>query len=361
MALILANVRYWTSVAPLVRAQLRHWERRARTIGDPALRALALQNLREEGYTAEAAAMLATLAPRAHRRQAVEAIVALEVMYDYLDGLSERPSLDPLADGERLFGPFMDAIEPDARVAYEPACPQTGGGYLRELSDAVSSALSQLPASGAIAGVARASARRSAQAQIRMHAAPYLGTAQLREWAESEMPDGGLQWRELVAGAASSVICLHALIAAAANERTTPEQAFELDGVYLTISALGTLLDSLIDYEDDIRSGELAFIEQYDTYELFAHALASMARDSATQARRLPDGAHHVTMLVGVVAYFTSAAGADGELARPIADSLHSQLRPLIGPTLAMMRAWRLAKRVRRRTREGTARCARRS
>ena len=47
LALAVANGRYWSSVAPLARAQLARWEDRARAIGDPALRALALEKLRE--------------------------------------------------------------------------------------------------------------------------------------------------------------------------------------------------------------------------------------------------------------------------------------------------------------------------
>ena len=43
--------------------------------------------------------MLATFAPRAARAQVVEAIVASQLLFDLLDGLTERPSADPM--GER--------------------------------------------------------------------------------------------------------------------------------------------------------------------------------------------------------------------------------------------------------------------
>lgn len=103
-AFALANARYWLCVAGQVRGQMRHWEARAQAIGDPELRALALEKLHAEGFNAEAAAMAATIAPRATRAHAVRAIVALELLYDYLDGLSERPHADPLGEGERLYG-----------------------------------------------------------------------------------------------------------------------------------------------------------------------------------------------------------------------------------------------------------------
>src|SRR5665213_1532472 len=122
LALLLANMRYWTTVAPLVRTQLARWERRAQAIGDPFLRTLAISKLEEERFNVEVAATLATLAPRAQRAGTTEAIVALQVMYDYLDLLSEQPLGDPRSDGNRLFAAFTDAL----CLEHEP-----GGDYYR--------------------------------------------------------------------------------------------------------------------------------------------------------------------------------------------------------------------------------------
>ena len=44
------------------------------------------------------------------------------------------------------------------------------------------------------------------------------------------------------------------LIAAAADPRTSPEQALAVDEVYLSICALTTLLDGLVDHEQDMSS-----------------------------------------------------------------------------------------------------------
>jgi tetraprenyl-beta-curcumene synthase len=351
VALAVANVRYWLTVAPLVRAELSRWERRARAIRDPALQALALETLHGEGFTAEVAAMLATLTPRAHRGPVVQAIVALEVMYDYLDGLTELPSPDPLRDGRRLYAAFTDAIDAGAGARPESVYRLDGapsdGGYLRELSGAVRSALAQLPATAAIGEVAQASAARGAQAQIRTHAAARVGTAQLERWARREAQGTALQWRELLAGAASSVLALHALIALAGDSTTTPARAAEIDVVYLSISALSTMLDGLIDYERDRSAGEPGFVSHYETRDLLTRQLVSVAEQAARQARGLPNESHHVMVLLGVIAYYTSAPGARGEFAGPVTAHLHERLRPGILPTLAVMRLWRIAKRVR--------------
>ena len=116
-ALVAMNARYWSTVHPRVRRQLRRWQSRARLIPDPTLRALALSNLEGERFNVEVAATLATLAPRRHRPRAIEAIVALQVMYDYLDGLSEQPAADPLGNSRRLFSAFGDALAPRAARA----------------------------------------------------------------------------------------------------------------------------------------------------------------------------------------------------------------------------------------------------
>ncbi len=97
-ALLLANIRYWSSVAPEVHRQLSRWRRRAELIDDQALRALALAKLSEESFNAELAATLATLVARPQRRAVIEAIVTLEVLFDFLDGLTESTTR---AAGER--------------------------------------------------------------------------------------------------------------------------------------------------------------------------------------------------------------------------------------------------------------------
>jgi tetraprenyl-beta-curcumene synthase len=309
------------------------------------VRALALAKLEDERFNAEAGAMLATLAPRAYRRDVVEAIVALQVLFDLLDGLTERPLRDPLADGERLFAAFTDALDSHARRGL----PREGddGGYLDALSDAASGALGRLPARGAVIGVAAASAQRAAQAQIRMHAAPRLGAGQLQAWAREQARGTELQWRELLAGAASSVLSVHALVVAAADVRTTPAQAAEIEHAYLSICVLLTLLDSLTDHERDEGAGESGYISLYDDRELLAQTLAGSAGRAAAKARELAHGAHHVVILTGVVAYYSSTADARNALARPVVAQLHRDLAPLIAPTLVCMRAWRLARRLR--------------
>jgi tetraprenyl-beta-curcumene synthase len=349
VALVIANARFWPSVAPMVSKQLRRWEMRARAIKDPALRTLALEKLFEERFNAEVAATLATLAPREHRQSVIEAIVGYEVMYDYLDGLTEQPTVDPLRDGHNLYRAFTDAITLHTAPTYDyySARPVNDGGYLEELVDVVQKALTGLPSATTVAHAARQAAERCTQAQVRAHGVPQLGEDQLERWARAEAQGTPLRWQAFLAGAASSVLTIHALIAAAADERITPKQAAAIDTVYLSIAVLSTMLDSLVDHEHDIQADKVGYIRYYPDHDLLARDLASAARRAVEYASPLPNGAHHIMTLVGVASYYISAPNANSNFARPITRQVRQELKPLITPTLGIMRTWRAAKRAR--------------
>jgi tetraprenyl-beta-curcumene synthase len=364
LALALANARYWTSVAAPARRHLRLWESRARAIEDPELRALALSKLHAEGFNAEAAAVMATLAPRVHRARATEAIVALELLYDYLDGLTERPLADPLRDGERLYGAFMAAIDPavtlpagdphasDVRIDAGIA-PGTGGAesangsreYPLRLAGTVRAALAALPSHAAVADVARRCADRAVQAQVRMHATPTLGAEQAGGWAREQAQGTTLAWREFLVGAAASVLTLHALIAAAADPHTTRRDAERIETAYLSICAVVTLLDGIVDQRLDAEAGQFGYIDFYEDPALLAQALATVARDAARAAGELRNGGHHLMMLAGTIAYWCSAPAARVHPAAPALARMRGELRALILPPLLVMHVWRAARR----------------
>jgi tetraprenyl-beta-curcumene synthase len=338
-ALILANLRYWSQLAPRLRGQIRHWEQRATEIEDPERCALALQKLRREGFNAEAGAMMATLAPAPHRRAAAQAILTLELMFDYLDGLTERPLADPLADGEALYGAFLSAFDPNAREAEDP--------YLAELATCARAAIAELPAWAQVAPLARQCAQRAAQAQVRMHAAARLGEAQLQQWARSQVRGTALPWRDFLAGSACAVLALHALIAAAGDRRTTPQRAEQIAAAYGPICAAMTLLDGLIDGERDATAGQRSYAGLYESPESLAAALLRSIAASRRAFAPLPNGAHHAMVLSAAIAYWLSEPGAQSSAAAPIVAQLRSDLGPLLPAPLALMRTWRATRRLR--------------
>jgi tetraprenyl-beta-curcumene synthase len=347
--LAIANLRFWPTVAPLVRAHLARWQQRAHAIQDPTLQALAVRKLREEHFNAEVAATLATLCRTSYRATVVEALVAYEILYDYLDGLTELPSAEPLRDGQQLYRALTDAIAVSSHTRtsdYFLYCSTTDGGYLDELVSVVRAALVSLPSSHTIIPVARRATERCAEAQIRAHAVPQLGAKQLEHWArrEAEALTPPLGWQGFLAGAASSVLTIHALITVSAEDNATVEDANAVDTVYLSTAVLSTLLDGLVDYEEDQREGRSSYLSYYPDSEALTADLRSAAIRAIDGARRLPSGPHHTMTIVGVVAYYLSAPGGRHEYTRAVTRPLVDELNPLLGPTLAIMRAWRTAK-----------------
>jgi tetraprenyl-beta-curcumene synthase len=361
-ALASANARYWPTVAPVVGAELRRWREHAREIPDVGLRELALEKLRGEHFNAQVAATLATRTPWRRRRGTIRAIVALEVMYDYLDGLTERLAEQSLEAGSRLFGAFADALAPRTapygdHYGEGESSGNRGtcdGGYLRALCATVRGELWRLPSVEAIVERARETAASCGEGQLRMHATPWEGDGQLREWALRQAPATGLGWREFLAGAAASVLTLHALLVAGSQEGRTAEQAERIADTYLCICALSTMLDSLVDREQDATAGELSYLRYFAGEEELGASLTSTARRGVELARQTPDEAHHVMILTGVVAYYTSAPAARREPAWAVARRVQGELWPAMAPTMATMRAWRLAKGARAGLRWGS-------
>jgi tetraprenyl-beta-curcumene synthase len=353
LALVLAHARYWVSVAPLVRGELRRWETRAAEIPDPRLRGLACGTLRSERFDVEAIAMIATIAPARYRERVVEAIMALQVMFDYLDALTEQPTANPIRDGLQYSQAFLDALTlatPPRGDYYAHDIGDGDAGYLSDLAGAVRQALRGLPAAGSVAAVIAKTAARCAEAQVRVHAAVRLGDEQLKRWATHEARGSELGWREWLFGAMGSVIAAHALIAAAADERTTIAQASAIDSAYLSLCAVATALDQVVDHEADVLAGKQSYMHLYENPQALAQQLAPIARRVIERAPAIPNGAHHAMILSGVVAYYTSQPSAMEAYARPVSEHVRGRLRPVITPTLATLRVWRLAKQVRGRS-----------
>ncbi len=81
-------------------------------------------------------------------------------MLDLLDGLTERPSADPLGNGQRLFATFTGAVSCSG-APLEPAVLESDEQYLHELSQAARDALARLPSVVAVSDAAKATAERA--------------------------------------------------------------------------------------------------------------------------------------------------------------------------------------------------------
>lgn len=345
-ALAAANARYWPTVAPHVQRELRHWTRCADTIPTDRWRTIACEKLAHERFNAEVAATLATLAPLRLRRTVIRAIVAVEVMYDYLDGASEHAAIAHKG-GAHLYDAFSLALGTRTVTTQHlySDLPDDDGGYLVRLASTCRGALLNLPTATAVTAAATIAAERCASSQTLAHQVPQQGINPLRDWATTAPDRRQLTWWEYAAGGAASVLAVHALIAAAADTRTTATTAAAIGYAYLLTSALSTLLDSLVDLDRDCADDSHSYIAYYADDDAMADGVAAVARAAAAATAALPHAAHHLMTVAGVAGYYLSAPGAQRPHAGPVADKVKAELTPAIAPILAIFSAWRTAKR----------------
>lgn len=347
LAVVAVICRYYISIALPVRRQLRILHLRAQQIPDLELRRMALAKLADEHLNAQAASVFATLAPRRHRRTAARLAVTFEVMYDYLDSVSEQPANDPLANGLQLHAALLAAVvTPTVDVDFYAHHSQSGddGGYLHDLAARCRSCLGQLPAFEQVLPVALAAVERCGIGQARTHAAPFDGIEQLRTWAAKLAPDAPQhEWWERAAGAASS-LAVHALFVAAADPRTSRAEAVQIDRAYFpSICALSTLLDSLIDQGDDEVTGEHCYITYYKTPSEVAIRLEAIAREGAVSVLRLRRARRHAVITAGVAGFYLSATSARRGTAARATEKVLAAFSPVVmQPILSVLQYKRL-------------------
>ncbi|HEY2570872.1 MAG TPA: DUF2600 family protein [Solirubrobacteraceae bacterium] len=339
---------YLLHVLPSARRELSLWRTAAARIPDPVLRRTAEESLLKRGNI-EGAALFATLAPRAHRRGAVRALVAFQTAYNYLDALSEHPSEDPLANAARLHQALLCAVQPGAAhcdyYAHNP--DREDGGYLLLLLDACRRALAGLPSFSAVAPAARAAAARIVDFQTLNLPAQDGGHDALRRWALEASPDGSqLQWWEAAAAGGSS-LAVHALIAAAASPGLERSEARRLHALYFPwAGALHSLLDSLVDRDEDRSAGYACLLDHYRSPDDAAARLQALAGGALDAAAGLGRPERHRVILIAMCSYYLSAPECDTDESRAIGEALRRTLGVALSVALLLFRARRLASRL---------------
>jgi len=339
-----AALRYWLTVFPRVNRGLRHWQSRAGQIPDSSLRQIALDSLRKRGNI-EGAAAFAAFAPRAHRGAVVRALVAFQAAYNYADMLSEQPHVQAIANGRRLHEALLVALDPSApQLDYYAHHPQhDDNGYLQEMVDTCRAALSTLPSYAAVAQSARIAAERIVTFQ-----SLNVGKAQgdhvaLSRWARVQTPSGAdLEWWETAAAAGSS-LGVHVLIAAAADAELRQAEIAAIDDAYFPwIGALHSLLDNIVDIQEDALTDQRSLVSYYVSPAQAAARLQVLAVKAVGRARALPRGARHAIILAAMAGNYLSAPEANAPDVEALSQSVREAIGDLATPTLLVFKLRRL-------------------
>jgi hypothetical protein len=106
---------------------------------------------------------------------------------------------------------------------------------------------------------------------------------------------------------------------------------------------LHSLLDHLVDRVKDTAAGERNLLDYYCTPQVAAIRIQTLAELAAEAAQALPRGRRHAIILAGMTGYYLSDPQASTPAALPIARNVRAAIGGLMGPTLVVFKARRLA------------------
>ncbi len=335
--------RYWFDVFPFVCREARFWTGRASHIPDPLLRRIALDSLQRKRGNIEGAGAFAALVPRPQRALVTRMLIAWQAAYDYVDTVAEQPNVDREANGRQLHLALLAAFEPGQCHGdyYAHQDRRDDGGYLEELVDAVRSAFASLPSRSVVAAPVQRAARRIVDYQsLNQH-----DDRALARWANAETPvDTDLYWWETAASGASSLAVL-ALLAIAPDPRASAGHITAIERAYFPwIGALHTLLDSLVDLQEDAAAGQTSLLTHYGSAEDAAKRMQLLATRSLRTARTLPCGRQHTLILAAMASLYLSAPEAASSTAKVVSQGVAQALGPLMSPSMAVLGLRRAAR-----------------
>jgi tetraprenyl-beta-curcumene synthase len=337
------------AVFPRVAREVRRRRELAVRIPDPVLRGLALEALERKRGNLEGAAAFGALVPRATRPFVVKALVCCQAICDYLDLLSEQPSRDPVANGYRLHEALIVATicgEPH-RDYYTYHPHGDDGGYLKGLVDAARSSLSALPSLSSVDAPMKRATERIAVYQSFNHGDAHGSYEPFERWAiQATAPHTGLHPWETAAAAGSTLTVL-ALIAGAADPLFEASGAQDIEDAYFPwIGSLHSLLDSLVDHEEDLATEGRALVGYYRSPVDAATRMRAIAHEALRRAAELPRGRRHALIVAAMTSYYLcEIRGSASPHAQIVSRSVLEAIGCLATPTMAVLGARRSLER----------------
>jgi cytochrome P450 len=322
--------------------ELAAWFQRARAIPDAQLREDALDSLVRKRDNVEGASLFSIL-PRHRDARLLVLLVAYQVMWDFLDSVSERGASAGHANGRQLHRALVEALDPDAPISdyyrYHPW--KDDGGYLLALVETCRRMCVELPSYQQVRHLMLHGVRRCAIQYLNHEPEPRRRDAALKEWAERESAgEHKLDWFEVTA--AAGAFMPHVLLALAAEPSCEQHELIAVHSVYFPWIALAiTMLDSYVDLTHDAASASHSYISHYASETVALDRLATVIRRIVTHAARLPNGRRHVVLTEGIVATYLSTPGVKAPRIREKTRILTHASGPLTKLLLAIARVWR--------------------
>lgn len=271
-------------------------------------------------------------------------LVRFQAAYDYADTVAEQPADDPIANSHQLHRPLIDALNLSCEQPnyYEHSRSQDDGGYLAALTDSCRFAFQAMPSRTLVQRSATLAASKIVTYQSLNHDSVSKTHDKLALWAQRETPPGhDLRWWETSAACASSLTVL-ALLSAASSPMLSACHVSAIESAYYPwVGALHTLLDSLVDWNEDERAGQPNLLDRYSTPSELETRMQMLARRSRQGVRSLPNAARHEVVLAAMVGVYVIAPDVRSRRTQSVADRILDEVDDLASPVLLALRARR--------------------
>ncbi len=321
--------------------EIGDWRKCAERIPDGPIREDALRTLERKRTHIVGAGLFSILPPHRDARL-LRALVAYEIIIEFLDDAHERAAGE--RNGLQLHRALVEALDPSAPISdyylYHPW--KDDGGYLRALVEACRESCMTLSRYAQVRPWLLAGARRCGQVQSLNHDTDrQRRRVALRRWSASQSPcERETCWWELPA-AASSSLCIHALLAEAS---CGGEGWADVHAAYVPwICAVSTMLDSYVDQAGDVACNQHSYIAYYPSCEVAIARLSELIRRSACEAGNLPAGDRHAVIAACMVAMYLSHERLRSPALRASRDRLALAGGSLTRLLVPVLRVWRLA------------------
>lgn len=294
---------------------------------------------------AHGAALFWTL-PSSRNLELLRLLVAYELIWDYLDNLSERAAASGETDGRHLHLAIAEAIDPQAAISdYYLKHPwREDGGYLRALVEACQEGCRRLPSYPLVRDLVIREAERAQVLAVNHHPDPAMRDAALERWVAEEFP--GKQpasWWE-ISGAASAPLAIHALLALAAEPDCTESEIRRTYAAYFPwLSAATTMLDSYVDQVEDAANGDHSYVSHYPDPQSAIGSIGELVLRSLREARALRDGHRHAVIAASMIAMYLSKDTAPERELRAGTDTFIRAGGSLTRLLLPILKLWRIA------------------
>jgi tetraprenyl-beta-curcumene synthase len=328
---------------PVVARELREWRARAAEIPNEVIQEDALNALDRKRGNTHGAGMFWTL-PRTRSWFLLRLLVTYQILWDYLDSISEHAAIAGQANALQLHLALVDALDPGRPMSdyYRHHPWSEDGGYLCALVLACRRCCLHLSSFQRVRPLlVREAARVNVQA-INHDPDAASQEAALREWAAREFPSGHeAQWFELAAAAGAN-IAIYALFALAAEPACDEEEITRVYRAYFPwIAALATMLDSFVDETEDRVNGGHCYVAYYPTPEQATERIGRLVRRCLQKTHTLRNSEGHTLIASCMVAMYLSKDSARTPAMRVRTQHLVNAGGSLTKFLLPILRAWR--------------------